>query len=1097
MTGTDKESLSFIPIPALIIIVLALYLIVKPSVFFEPTWLLPITNTVFVTLVCFIVAYIAMRNYKATGRIQILLLGCGVLAIGTGGAVAGWLRSVPGAGANLNVTIYNTGALIGAIFHFVAALLLVAGISPEAGSRREKFWLAFSYVGLILFMALLTVASLKGMIPPFFIQGVGPTYLRQVVLGTAAILFAFSFLIFMGSYLRNREVFLYWYSAALALTAISLTAFFIQSAVGSPIGWAGRFSQYLGGVYFLIAVIMAIRSAQLRRTSFDNILTASLSPAEEKFRALAEHSPDMIERFDRERKYIYVNQTGLRLYGKPASSMIGRTIEEMGLPEPYVSLLKQGIQTVFETGRPMEVEHYIPAENGTKFYQSRCVPEFGVDGAVVNVLVVSRDLTSRKRAEEALRQSEERFRTFSEATFEGIVLSEQGRILDCNEQFARMTGYERSELVGKPIEPLILPEDRRRVLDSILAGFESVTEHRLVRKNGTIGVVEGHGKTLPYEGRGRRYAAIRDITERKRAEEALKRSEENSRLLIKYAPSMLYEIDFNPPAFKSVNEAMCHYLGYTREELLAMNPFDLLDEEGKTLFRNRIKRISAGEPLSDSVEYKSRARDGRELHTVLNITFTYKDGKPEGAVVVAHDITERKMAEERIARLTKLYVVLSRVNETIVRTRDEGVLLREVCRIVAEEGEFPLVWFGQVNGRQVTPAASHGSAVDYLKEIEVEVDGDMGIGPTGTCIREDRPVVNDDFDTNLSTAPWRGQALRYGFRGSGAFPLHRQGTVVGALTLYTPNPGAFDTEQVNLLEALCADVSYALDAMHQEKLRTEAENTLRQRTLELLQLTETLEMRVQERTQELRAINEELRAENEERLRVEIELRESENDLRQLSAALLTAQERERKLIAQEIHDSMGASLAAAKFKVEAALNQMADGNPQTGAALESVVPIIQGAIEEARRIQMSLRPSILDDLGILATINWFSRQFQSTYSHIRMKQEIEIQEHEVPNSLKIVIYRVLQEALNNIAKHSKASAVLLFLRKNSQAMELIIRDSGQGFDLEEAFSRKGTARGLGLDSMRERVELSGGSFIIESRKGAGTVIRATWPLNR
>ena len=102
-----------------------------------------------------------------------------------------------------------------------------------------------------------------------------------------------------------------------------------------------------------------------------------------------------------------------------------------------------------------------------------------------------------------------------------------------------------------------------------------------------------------------------------------------------------------------------------------------------------------------------------------------------------------------------------------------------------------------------------------------------------------------------------------------------------------------------------------------------------------------------------------------------------------------------------------------------------------------------------------------------------------------------------MPESLKIVIYRVLQEALNNIAKHSKASVVLLYLRKAKQEIQLVIRDSGQGFDLEEASSRKGSAKGLGLDSMRERAELSGGSFLIESSKGTGTVIRATWPIEQ
>jgi signal transduction histidine kinase len=142
----------------------------------------------------------------------------------------------------------------------------------------------------------------------------------------------------------------------------------------------------------------------------------------------------------------------------------------------------------------------------------------------------------------------------------------------------------------------------------------------------------------------------------------------------------------------------------------------------------------------------------------------------------------------------------------------------------------------------------------------------------------------------------------------------------------------------------------------------------------------------------------------------------------------------------------------------------------------------------------MNLRPSILDDLGILATIGWFCRQYESTYSGIRVKQEINIEEHEVSESLKTVIFRVLQEAMNNIAKHSKANQVVLALRKTDQAIELVVRDNGHGFRMEEVLSRKRSSRGLGLDSMRERTELTGGTFAIDSTD-SGTVIQASWPL--
>jgi len=227
-----------------------------------------------------------------------------------------------------------------------------------------------------------------------------------------------------------------------------------------------------------------------------------------------------------------------------------------------------------------------------------------------------------------------------------------------------------------------------------------------------------------------------------------------------------------------------------------------------------------------------------------------------------------------------------------------------------------------------------------------------------------------------------------------------------------------------------------------------------------------------------------------ERKRAEQQLRESEERLRYLSAQLLIAQENERKLIANEIHDSLGSSLGAIKFRMEQVLQKGGIGDPG------NIIPSIQKAIEESRRIQMALRPSSLDDLGILPTLNWFFREFQQTYSSIRIETKININENDVPDHLKTVIYRICQEAFNNIAKHSKAKVTTLFLRKTDR-IELVIGDDGQGFNLGEKLSPKNHNRGLGLTSMRERAELTGGSFAIESIQGSGTSIRVSWPLER
>ncbi len=223
-------------------------------------------------------------------------------------------------------------------------------------------------------------------------------------------------------------------------------------------------------------------------------------------------------------------------------------------------------------------------------------------------------------------------------------------------------------------------------------------------------------------------------------------------------------------------------------------------------------------------------------------------------------------------------------------------------------------------------------------------------------------------------------------------------------------------------------------------------------------------------------------------------LRESDKELRILSNQLLSAEEKERKRMARELHDGIGQALSAIKFSVENSLRNLRDSPYESELkSLEALIPLAQKTIEEVRRIVKDLRPSILDDLGILATITWFCREFQNVYADIRINRELEIQEIDIPSPLKTVIYRILQEALNNVAKHSQADRVDLKLQKEQNSTELIVRDNGIGFDLNRTISLHASRRGFGLASMRERAELSGGKFAIRSEPGDGTTIRVRW----
>ncbi|MEW6442399.1 MAG: ATP-binding protein [bacterium] len=217
-------------------------------------------------------------------------------------------------------------------------------------------------------------------------------------------------------------------------------------------------------------------------------------------------------------------------------------------------------------------------------------------------------------------------------------------------------------------------------------------------------------------------------------------------------------------------------------------------------------------------------------------------------------------------------------------------------------------------------------------------------------------------------------------------------------------------------------------------------------------------------------------------------LQASEKRLRDLSVQLLAAQEEERRRMALEIHDGLSSTLSAAKHRVERIL---ADGanHPEW----QEVAAQLSRTMEESRRVQMALRPSVLDDLGMLPALNWLVRETVQAYPHIRVEKQFGLEENDIPEYLKTVIFRVSQEAVNNIAKHSAANLVNLSLQKVDSRIELSIQDNGRGFDPAEASGR--TQKGLGLLGMRERTELSGGFFHIESARGKGTMIRATWRL--
>jgi PAS domain S-box-containing protein len=222
---------------------------------------------------------------------------------------------------------------------------------------------------------------------------------------------------------------------------------------------------------------------------------------------------------------------------------------------------------------------------------------------------------------------------------------------------------------------------------------------------------------------------------------------------------------------------------------------------------------------------------------VLQVILTHKG--PDGSVAylstIARDISQRKASEARIARLNRIYALLSGINTTIVHVRDEDELFSEACRIAVAHGQFTFAWIGKFDpsSRQVTPVAQAGHHDDYLAQFNLVA----GEGIPGSCalttqaLTEMAPAVCNDIASDERMTPWRAAALRLGYRSVTVFPLLREGLPFGVFALYSPETGAFDDEEMQLLVEMSGDISYALDNFRMEARRKQAEDELRKLSL--------------------------------------------------------------------------------------------------------------------------------------------------------------------------------------------------------------------------------------------------------------------------
>ncbi len=405
-----------------------------------------------------------------------------------------------------------------------------------------------------------------------------------------------------------------------------------------------------------------------------------LRQREHDFSTLVENATDMIVRFDTDLRHIYCNPAVERQLGIPPSVVLGKSFLELGPESDQSRLAYQALQQALETGLEQEYERTFPLPSGMKYFQTRIVPERSADGRIESILAITRDMTERRRAEEALRESEERYRLITQNAEDIIWTVDMNlRPTYASPSFEQAVGYSADEREKFTPENLLTPESLDAGLKAFAEEFavassipdpnySRVLEMEYYRKDGSTFLVEmkfsffrnAEGQPTGVLGVGR------DITKRKEMEDALRASEARLGAIVNHSLDGILTHKNGVVVF--ANPALARIVGIENPlDLVGSYITDLVAPENREMIVEYTRRRLGGENVPGSYETIAQSRDGKPLPVELNVSTYWLNGDLYTLAIV-RDITERKHAEEALrASNTKL--------ETLIQVSPLAILL--------------------------------------------------------------------------------------------------------------------------------------------------------------------------------------------------------------------------------------------------------------------------------------------------------------------------------------------------------------------------------------------------------------------------------------
>jgi PAS domain S-box-containing protein len=911
--------------------------------------------------------------------------------------------------------------------------------------------------------------------------------------------------------------------------------------------------------------------------------------SEERLRIVTEAAQVGMVIVDQQHRYRFANQAYATIFGLPSADIVGQRVADVLAPV-YEAQIRPRLERAFQ-GESVHYELVLPPvtpDVHERFYIVQYEPSTYRSARVVIVTVV--EISQHKRAEEQLHQQADLLDQVSDAI---ISVDTHFAIKSWNAAAEALYGWPAREVIGKSLHEILpteyLDSDANQSLALLSAqGYwqgEIIQPHR----DGTRFTILSSVRPVTNRA-GKITGAVginRDITERKRAEAQLQRSEERFRNYFELGQVGM-AIASPSRYFLNVNNQLCTILGYAREELLQRewssltHPDDLPDDIVQ------LQRVLGGEIDSFSRDKRFLHKNGRVIYALVSVKAMRRaDGTAESLLVLIQDITLRKEAEQALAHSAERLHILASASRAFAEAGQEyHSVLTLIARVISEQlGTTTMItmlsndgaWL-QDNTHYDPDPAVRATLQQIFGQMRLSIQSQAAIA---VVVRQKQPLLAPHIDPAIIRATvteeqWSIFETLHP-HSSIIVPLQAQGQAFGALSLMRchPNQPPFGEEDLALAQDLADRAGLAIAnaqllARVQDELaeRTRAETALRESEARFRQLAESLpqliwtcgsnglcdylspqwvaytgipaaeqlglgwlaqlhpdereevadawqaaldsgsdwahEFRIRRHDGEYRWFDTRgvrLKDTNgrtikwfgsntdiQEQREYQQTLNRYASQLQQLSHKLVEAQETERRRIAHELHDQIGQSLTGLKLSLDSTDTlPLAELSAQLGEARQ----VINELLGRVRTLSLDLRPSMLDDLGLLPALNWLIERY-AAQTGVRVDWRHKGVERRFPTAIETSVYRIVQEALTNVARHAGVAVVELRLLADDERLLLQIADEGRGFNVEDA---RQSQQSVGLLGMHERVELVGGTIVVDSEPGQGTHVSIVFPL--